>query len=1235
MRFCGQCGTPLKQMCPECGFANPLDYRFCGMCGIALSPDVDYPPAIPLSRPKTILETSRQQPALKSPIVPPAELVVQPLEGERRTATVILADLTRSTDLLEQIGSEAWVELMNHIFQLLEMEIYRFGGQVDQFRGDGLVAFFGATSAHEDDSERAVLAGLAMQDVIKPYAAELAEEHKVALQLRVGVNTGEVIVTNIGDRRKYSEDTAMGEAVALAARMESSAESGTVLVSDNTYQLVQSLFEWQPLGEISVKGISQPVAVYRPLAPKPGIKILQHLQAYGLTAPLIGRDHEFVVLEGQITELETGQGSIVILTGDRGIGKSHLVDEVCQHVFRTNVLMAEVHDHENERTSGLPQALVWLQGHSRSYNQSWPYSLWLGLIHDWLGISDCESETETRQRLQDEARLLWGDQLDNHYPYLAKFLSLPLETQYAGRIKHLDADGLRQQFQRVIKCWVETMARRGPLVLSLSGFHWADASSLDLLEYCLPLTDTETLMWLIVLRPDRTSTAWDFYRRIEAEYPHRLTVLNLPPLTPEQSGEMIDALIGPVALPKETRSLVIHKAEGNPYFIEELILALIRQGALVQDSRTGKWQASRAVVSLDLPDTLQSLLLSRIDGLAVEERRVLQMAAVIGSVFWSNVLRALVGDEDQLNKSLATLQRAQLIAAQGRVPELGMEYVFKSNLILEVAYDNMLSTQRARYHRQVAEYLELHFGETVSPHYYGMLAHHYHRAEEKEKELFYTQLAAREAEDVYANAEALALYTRALELLDELETKASDADRLHSLWAQRFEVLNERRELRLGAIGDFEGARADAQALLPLARQLDDDPAWLIDALLQQPGVARWLTAEELEASLPMAEEALTLARQIGDRRREMQSLIAIASQRLELGDETAFTFAEAALTIARELDDLYYQAYILISMSRIFSWSNQPERGMAYLSAALPIVQKLDDKIAEIQLLGQIALQFERLGDYHRVLTKYHQPRLEISRQINHRSLEAEALHNLGLVRGIYLGDYEGGLALLEEAMANTSNIKLSLLHISQLHTLHANYEAALDRLERARQMRRQAADERDTAAPYLTAAILYNALNDEAHLYLSLESSDKLQKLLAEKPFITRQYEMAAACKAAAAHLRLIDRTTDVSEREVHRQKALESSQTALDIYEKLGYTQIIECVSEEIYYRHSQALAANNQPTQAAAYFQHAYDEMMRKYNLIPPDSPFRITFLENIPLHRDIRTAYTQLDSWSSH
>ena len=359
MRFCGMCGTSLTRTCPECQFVNPVNYQFCGMCGTLLRQDEGV--SRPVSTPRFAVPVPTPARSFSIPASTPQQTTPETanvlLAGERRVATVLFADVKGSTELLEQMGTEAWVEMMNNMFQVLETEIYRFGGQVGQFRGDGLVAFFGAKSANEDDPEHAVLASLAIQEAIKPYAAELLRSADIELIMRVGVNTGEIVIANVGDAQ-YSEDTPMGEALAVAARMETAAEPGTVLVSENTYRLVREQFDWEPLGDIMVKGISHSIPVYRPLAPRRGSELGQDAQAFGFSHGLIGRKKEFQALKKCVEDLNAARGGIVLVTGVKGMGKSFLVNQVRQHFIRQNVLFAAAQskepDHQRNREETEP-----------------------------------------------------------------------------------------------------------------------------------------------------------------------------------------------------------------------------------------------------------------------------------------------------------------------------------------------------------------------------------------------------------------------------------------------------------------------------------------------------------------------------------------------------------------------------------------------------------------------------------------------------------------------------------------------------------------------------------------------------------------------------------------------------------------------------------------------------------------------------------------------------------------
>jgi hypothetical protein len=1018
----------------------------------------------------------------------------------------------------------------------------------------------------------------------------------------------------------------MGMTVALAARMEQSAEPGTVLVSDSTYRLCKAQFEWHALGEITVKGISQPLPVYRPIAPAMVEYGEDASYYFGYSTSLVLRDREYQALRKTIEALNDGLGGITVVTGERGMGKSFLVNEMYADFTRQNSLLAEA---GSERSPITP--LNWLRTHSRSYDRDQPYSAWLEMLRYWLEARHDEPVDESRDRLRSRCEGLWGEQMAEYYPYLATYLGMPLEEAYVDRVKHLDAEGLRSQFFFAMHGWVEALVQQGPLVLMFSDMHWADVSTIDLLKFCLPVCDDLPVLWLFTLRPDRISPVWNLRYSLETDFPHRLTVVQLNPLTDEQSADFIDRQIGAHTLPEETRALVIKNAVGNPYYIQELLHSLVMQKVLVQDESSGEWKATRVVSSLDLPESLHSLLLAHIDRLSADERYVMQMAAIIGPDFWYNVLQALVGSQTPLKTHLAALQRAQMIRERGLVPELGMLYSFKTTLIRDAAYESLLTDQREACHLQVSAYFEDNFSPEFLAQHYSLLAYQYRCAGRYEQELDYVIRSAQQAQGMYANAEALKLYTRALDLLDEMEGANAKDEERQDLYNTRFQVLQGRREV-LAITGDQLATEKDAYEMLELARSTGFT-CRLIDALLSQPQVSSWKNLEESYSGIPLAQEALSLARETGDKLREMRSLQVIARQYMYIRNLEWQSVGEEALQLARELNDRQAEARILISLGTAYSWSDQPERGMEYLSLALPLCQEMDDKTSEVNLLHRMALQLERQGDYYRVLKEYQEKRLKISRKIGYRAGEVSALISCGQIQSIYLGDHEGGIAWLEEARRSVQSWydeMQATLRLIQIKIAQGQYQTALQKMSVIDENSSEEVFHNVHAGKLLVTALVHNAFMDsETHLLAALQAAQKLDEMLAANLTISRQYGIAAACQISAAYLSLSTLQTTEASRKEYAQSALEAAQLALDTYSTFGYIQIIECTSEEVYYRHSRALAANARLDEAAQSLQLAYQQMMDKHALIPEDSPFRRTYLENIPLHRDIRAAYQTL------
>ncbi|HEY9077133.1 MAG TPA: AAA family ATPase [Anaerolineaceae bacterium] len=1229
MLFCGRCGTRLAVKCAACGFHNPLDYAYCGMCGAYLKPDSN---SLRESPPDSI--PVKKQPELLTNIQEEKETISPALRGENRNATVIIVDLCNSTSLLEKIGGEKWVEFMNRCFHILEEDVYRYGGMVEQFRGDGLLAFFGVKTIHEDDPERAIRAALAMQDSFQHFISTYSPMFEETPLLRIGINTGNVIVANIGNQSLHSEITAMGEAVALAARMETSAEPGTILVSEDTFKLTEPHFEWQELGTIYVKGFEDPIAVYRPLAPlASGQSSLTYL--FGKEVPLIGRDEELKQLSFAVSGIFEGRGGIVLLSGDRGIGKSVIVEKLREKIENDhNIISGTLQEREIEGDK-----IIWLRGRCRSYEEMTPFSIWIDLIQGWIGTQQQMSPQGLVSSLKNEINSLFGDHASEYFPFLAKLLSFAIEDKDTETVLQKDARILRQQIFVSIRALLERLVSSQPLIIYFSDLQWVDPGSLELIKYCIPLCDTSPILWLFSFRSERGAPVLEFKHYLETEYPHRVHLIDVKPLSSQASREFIERLIGPDCLPEETENLLIEHAEGNGYYILQLIQTLIENEVLVPDPDTGKWKTSRPVTRLDMPDTLQRLLMSRISQLSPGEKHVLQVASVIGTTFWMDLLQHLVHESLPLKSHLTALQRAGIILERGQLPEIGMMYVFKSALVRDAAYESLLENQRTNLHLQIANYIENICCHGMFEHYERMLAYHFQNAGVLKKELFYIVQAAEEAKKIYSNLEAIEDYERALRILDEIEKQYDEISYLQVIQQQRFEIVTQLRELYL-LMGNLDAAKQSATRILALAQQLED-PSLLVDAYLQQMSVLDWYNKKEdrLLAETYL-DTAIQQSKQLGDERRLMECYF-FRAIKAQYEDLDWLQKGEEALALSRKVGDKKAEARLLTSLGSACFWSDHIPLAKKFLNDALLLCQEIGDQITEIDIIHEMRLFAEREGDYFRLLTEFGQHRIELARKIGYRSGELNAIISIGECQSIYLGDLDNGLDKIVQARNVLKALSIDdlfvILRLVQIYTMKADYQKAQELLEPLWQGNPNEKPPFARIGRGLATAILNNAIGTEQSAWRSIETIAPLWDLLEAHPAITRQYEVGFAIKTAEAYLVLAQQPHLVDDRKIYLEKALEFSSQAATKLEKYGCIQFIEGSTEEVWFYHSQALLANHllfdgkqQLRRAISFLKRANKEIIRKLNMIPQESPYRTTFLNNIPLHRDILQAYRMVE-----
>ncbi|MBU0490556.1 MAG: tetratricopeptide repeat protein [Chloroflexi bacterium] len=1056
-RFCLKCGAGLARRCSQCGVELPADpeTRFCPACGteVGTRPSGVTPEAGPTGFVDALQRLVPQEYADR------LLAAGGPVTGERRLVTILFSDVKGSTALAEKLDPEDVLEIMNGAFAVLIPPIYRYEGTLARLMGDAILAFFGAPIAHEDDPERAIRAGLDILAGAREYAGRLERERGIAgFNVRVGIHTGLVVVGEVGTDLRV-EYTAMGDAVNLAARMESAAEPGTMLITEDTHKLVAQLFETQTLGPLAVKGKSQAVPVYRVRAARPAAAKPRGI--VGLTSPLVGRQTEFAALQEALARLQAGVGGIVTLVGEAGLGKSRLVAE-----WRASV----------------PDGTVqWVEGRCLSYGTSIAYLLWLDLLRGLLGVTLEDTPQAVLDRLGERVTAWCPQQGEDLLPYLARLMALPVEDQTQARLDDLDGRELKARTCRAVETLVAGAARERPLVLVGEDLHWADPSSLELLERVLALTDRAALLVICLFRPVKEHGCWRIKETAVRTYGHRHTDLGLAPLSPVESQTLVQNLLCVEDLPRQLRGQILSVTEGNPFYVEEVLRALIDAGTIVHDEATGRWVATHREVDIAIPNTLQGVLMARMDRLQEETRRILQLAAVIGRIFLYRVLAALAEEEQRLAEHLITLQREEMIRERTRLPEL--EYIFKHELTREAAYQGLLKKERRVYHRQVAEALERLFPDRLDEQV-GLLAYHWERAADILKAAEYLQRAGDRARGLYAPQEAIDYYRQALALLPESAEHAARRVALYerlgdtllpqARWTEareaytamlaaatadkaaqarawsgitwihgnqgrphaglasarraaeaaqaandaRFELANALRDqvLFLCQLGDAERGLALAEQALALHTELGTRGRDMVLSLYGVGFAHEYLGHHE--QAMYYAEEALTLARDLGDRRATCDMLAVLSGAARERGDyDMAVEYAQESLAIARELGNRGDEAQVLQVLGQTWARMGEHEQAARCYEQSLAIGREtgaLGEVAGALNLLGELARQ---QGDYERAQSFYEES-LELCREMDHRTAAASALHNLGHV-ALHQGDGRRVAALFAESLA------------------------------------------------------------------------------------------------------------------------------------------------------------------------------------------------------------------------
>ena len=684
--FCAACGVRLVLPCAGCGRANPAENRFCGGCGrrLALEPAVAHDPRshTPLHLVAKILTTRGA------------------LEGERKQVTVLFADVAGSLELAERLDPEAWHRILDRFFRLLAAGVSAFEGTINQFTGDGIMALFGAPLAHEDHAQRACHAALRLADALREFAREVHDEHGVEFRVRIGLDSGDVVVGKIGDDLRM-DYTAQGHTVGVAARLQEIAAPGQIVISDQTAALAAGLFRLDEIGELQVKGLREPVRAHVLRGASALRTRLDVARGRGLTS-FVGRGDEMATLDAALRRALDGHGGAVGIVGAPGVGKSRLCQEFVEQC----------------RARGIPV----VEAHCLSHARNAPLGVLRDLLRAALGVDRDADPELAREKI---ARRLVD--LD---PALGDAAPLAQELMAVADPRSPEPATDPAEQERASAGFLRRLLRArstvGPYVVHLDDAHWIDPQSERLLaEVADVASDARTLL-LLNFRPEFRA-AWmarSYYQQV-----------SVAPLGGPATRDMIASLLGDDPSVGALGDMVHERTQGNPFFIEEVVRALAGSGVLA--GRPGAYRWTQSTSELGVPATVQALLAARVDGLAERDKLVLQSAAVIGKRFSASVLARIVGvPAGEIAPSLAALEHAEFVHR-----ESDTECAFRHPLTQEVAYGSQLAERRVVLHAAVARALEDVFTERLGEHA-AVIAHHWEQAQKPALAWRWRRLAA-------------------------------------------------------------------------------------------------------------------------------------------------------------------------------------------------------------------------------------------------------------------------------------------------------------------------------------------------------------------------------------------------------------------------------------------------------------------------------------------------------------
>jgi len=667
--------------CRKCQFENPAGMKFCGECG-------------------TTLHFTGTGPDPK-----PEQTTARPTsEPERKHVTALFSDLTGYSSMTERLDPEQVKEITGRIFTGVKQIVSKYEGFIERVMGDGVLAFFGVPRSHEDDPTRAVRAAVEIHALVKAMSPEYEAVVGSPLTMHSGINTGLVVTADV-DPTRGTQGIA-GDAVNVASRLSGLAGPGEILVGEETVRSAKSHVVFDDLGPKRVKGKAEPITVFKVVSVKastPGSTTDRQV-----SSEMVGRDKELDRLELQVMKAINGEGSVVNVVGEAGIGKSRLIAEL--------------------RKRDVMKKVTLLEGRAISIGRNLSFHPIIDLLKQWAGIAEDDSETARFDKLERAIRSIHPEEANEILPFVATLMGMKLRGKHAERVKGIEGESLEKIIFKNVRELIVKGSELRPTLVVMEDLHWADESSLGLLESLYRLVENHRVLFINLFRPGYWQSEHRTVERISELFPHHHVEITIQPLDKQASDALIGNMLDIKGLPYSLRIQIGERAGGNPFFIEEVVRSLVDEGAIVRTN--GAFEVTDKINSVVIPSTINDVLMARIDRLEDQTRDLVKVASVIGRSFFDRILKDVASSIEGVDYRLAYLKDVQLIRDRMRMEEL--EYLFKHALAQEVAYESTLLQQRKVLHLKVAQSIEILFRERL-PEFYGMLAYHYSKAEDPEK----------------------------------------------------------------------------------------------------------------------------------------------------------------------------------------------------------------------------------------------------------------------------------------------------------------------------------------------------------------------------------------------------------------------------------------------------------------------------------------------------------------------